>query len=189
MVIEAAAAIGAGLAAGSLVLVAFGSDSLIELASAGVLIWRLDVELRHGRHFAKSAERTAARIAGGLLYALAAYVIVSAAWKLWTHSGADFSLAGFALSAAAIPIMSWLARRKLRLAEALGSRALRADAVESITCGWLAFVVIGALAAEYLLTRFDFPAWWVDPAASLGIVYFLVREAREAFSGEHCCAD
>ena len=94
MTIEAAVAIGSGIAARSLTLVAFGFDSIIELASAGVLVWRLSVELRHGQTFAESAERTASRIGGGLLFGLAAYVIASAGWKLWTHQGAEFSLPG-----------------------------------------------------------------------------------------------
>src|SRR5438132_12328746 len=83
MTIEALVAIGSGLVAGSLVLVAFGIDSLIELVSAGMLVWRLTVELRHGRAFAEALERTASRIGGALLFALAAYVVVSAGWKLW----------------------------------------------------------------------------------------------------------
>jgi divalent metal cation (Fe/Co/Zn/Cd) transporter len=189
MAIEAAVGIAAGIAAGSLVLVAFGADSVIELISAGVLVWRLNIELRHGQNFAERAEQSAARIAGALLAALAAYVTIAAGWKLWTRSAAEFSFVGLALSVAAIPIMGFLARRKLRLAAALGSRALRADAVESITCGWLAFVVVAALAAEYLLARLAVPAWWVDPVGSLAIVWFLVREAREALSGDDCCDD
>ena len=189
MTIEAVVGIGAGLAAGSLVLIAFGADSLIEFASACVLVWRLNVELRHGEKFAESAERLAARIGGALLFALAAYVVIAAGWKLWTRAGAEFSSAGLVLSLAAIPIMIFLSRRKLWLADEIGSRALRADAVESITCGWLAFVVVGALAAEFVLVRFAIPAWWVDPVASLAIVWFLVREGREAWSGEDCCDD
>jgi divalent metal cation (Fe/Co/Zn/Cd) transporter len=189
MLIEATVGIGAGFAASSLVLIAFGADSLIELASAGVLVWRLNVELRHGEEFAESAEQLAARIGGALLFALAAYVVVAAGWKLWTRASAEFSLAGLALSVAAIPIMGLLARRKLRLADQLGSSALRADAVESITCGWLALVVVAALIAEYLLAHLAIPAWWVDPFGSLAIVWFLVREGREAWSGEECCDD
>jgi divalent metal cation (Fe/Co/Zn/Cd) transporter len=187
MAVEAAVGIGAGVAAGSLALTAFGADSVIELASAGVLVWRLNIELRRGGEFAERAERIAARIGGALLAALAATVTIAAGWKLWTRAGAEFSPAGLVLSLAAIPIMSFLARRKLRLAQALGSRALRTDAVESIACGWLAFVVVAALAAQFVLTRFALAAWWVDPVASLAIVWFLAREAREAWSGEDCC--
>jgi divalent metal cation (Fe/Co/Zn/Cd) transporter len=182
MVIEAAIGIGAGLAAGSLVLTAFGIDSLIELASAGVLIWRLTVELRHGQSFAESAERSASRIGGALLFALAAYVVASAGWKLWTGMGGEFSWPGLVVSATAIPVMYGLSRRKLHLAGILGSRSLRADAVESLTCGWLAFVVIAALVAQWGLG-----AWWIDPVASLAIVWFLIREGREAWAGEDCC--
>ena len=123
-------------------LVAFGLDSLIELASAGVLVWRLTVELRHGQRFAEAAEQRAARIGGALLFALAAYVVLAAGWKLWQQTGGEFSLPGLVLSLLSLPIMYYLARRKLRLADALGSRAMRADAAESITCGWLAFVVV-----------------------------------------------
>jgi len=184
MMVEAAVAIGSGLAAGSLTLTAFGIDSLIELASATVLLWRLTVELRNGQSFAEDAERTAARVGDALLFALAAYVVASAGWKLWTRDGAEFSLPGLIVSVLAIPIMSFLSRRKLGVAEALGSRALRADAVESITCGWLAFVVVGALIAQFL-----FGAWWLDAVASLGIVWFLVREGREAWEGDECCDD
>jgi len=182
MMVEAAVAIGSGIAAGSLTLTAFGVDSLIELASACVLVWRLTVELRHGHAFAESAERTAARIGGALLFALAAYVVASVGWKLWTRQGAEFSLPGLIISVLAIPIMYVLSRGKLHVANALGSRALRADAVESLTCGWLAFVAVGALAAQLVLG-----AWWIDAVASLGIVWLLIREGREAWEGEACC--
>ena len=182
MTVEAVVAIGSGVVANSLTLVAFGIDSFIELASACVLVWRLNVELRRGEAFAERAEQTASKIGGGLLFALAAYVVAGAAWKLWSGTGAEFSKIGFIVSVSAIPIMYFLSRRKLHLASALGSRALRADAVEGITCGWLAFVVVIALTAQ-LATG----AWWVDPVASLGIVWFIVREAREAWANEKCC--
>src|SRR5215831_15417284 len=83
MTAEAVVAITAGVAAGSLVLVAFGLDSVIELASAGVLMWRLSVELRHGQTFSERAERAASRIGGALLFLLAAYVTTAALWHLW----------------------------------------------------------------------------------------------------------
>lgn len=135
MTIEAAVAIGSGVAADSLTVTAFGIDSLIELVSAIVLVWRLTVELRHGQTFAENAERIASRIGGALLFALAAYVVASASWKLWMQHGADFSLPGLVVCVLAIPTMYFLSRRKLLLANALGSRALRVDAVEGITCG------------------------------------------------------
>jgi divalent metal cation (Fe/Co/Zn/Cd) transporter len=181
MTVEAVVAIGAGVAAGSLVLLAFGLDSVIELASAGVLMWRLSVELRHGQVFSERAEHTASRIGGALLFFLAAYVTAAATWHLWKGSGEEFSLPGFIVALAAIPSMRWLARRKITIAQKIGSRALRADAIEAVTCGWLSFVVVVALAAQWL-----FGAWWIDGVGSLVIVWLLVKEGREAWSGEAC---
>ena len=184
MLVEAAVAIGSGIVAHSLLLLAFGVDSIIELASAGVLIWRLSVELRRGQAFSENTERVAGRIAGGLLFALTAYVIGSAGWSVWQRQGAEFSKPGLVLALAAIPIMYFLARRKLQIAEKLGSRALRADAIESIACGWLSLGVVAGLIAQALLG-----AWWVDAVASLGILYFLIKEGREAWEGEACDDD
>lgn len=181
MSVEAVVAIASGIAAGSLILTAFGLDSVIELASAGVLMWRLSVELRHGQAFSEDAERTATRIAGGLLFALAAYVTVAALWSLWTRQGEEFSWPGFIVALAAIPSMRYLAHRKIVIAEKLGSRALRADAMEAVTCGWLSFVVVISLAAQWA-----FGAWWIDGVGSLAIVWLLVREGREAWSGQEC---
>ena len=77
-----------------------------------------------------------------------------------------------------------LSRRKLVVAQQLGSRALRADSIEGITCGWLSFVVVLGLAAQLVSG-----AWWADSVASLAIVYFLIKEGREAWEGEECCCD
>ena len=179
MVVEAVVALASGVIAQSISLTAFGVDSLIELASAGVLIWRLDVELRRGQSVAEAAERTASRIGGALLFVLAAYVVVAAGWSLWTRQGQDFSWPGLLVSLAATPIMWLLSRRKLRLADALGSRALRADAMESVACGWLSFVVLIGLLAQLALG-----AWWGDAVTSLVIVWLLVKEGREAWQGQ-----
>ena len=136
MTIEALVAIGAGITAGSLVLLAFGLDSVIELVSAGVLMWRLSVELRHGQAFSARAERMASRIGGALLFALAAYVMAAAVWHLWKGSGEEFSWPGFIVALAAIPSMRWLARRKIAIGEKIDSRALRADAIEPVLVPW-----------------------------------------------------
>ena len=181
MVIEAAVAIEAGISAGSLVLLAFGLDSVIELISARVLIWRLSLELQRGLAFSETAERTASRIGGGLLFALAAYVVASAGWSLWNRHGEDFSMSGLVLCLLAIPIMRYLATRKLAVAKQLGSRAMRADAMESITCGWLSLVVVVSLGAQAL-----FGMWWIDPVGSLAIIWFVVKEGREAWNNEEC---
>jgi divalent metal cation (Fe/Co/Zn/Cd) transporter len=181
MAVEAAVALGSGIAAHSLSLIAFGADSLIELASAGVLLWRLNIEIRQGENFSETVERRASRIGGALLFALAAYVIVSAAYGLWRREGQEFSAPGLALTALAIPVMWFLAKAKMRIADQIGSRALRADAVESITCGYLSGVVVIGLLVQLIAG-----AWWVDSVASLAIVGLLVREGWEAWRGEDC---
>lgn len=109
-------------------------------------------------------------------------MVIGAAVGFWRHRGSEFSTPGIILTLAAIPIMYFLARRKLAVAEQLASRALRADAIESVTCGWLSLVVVLGLAAQLALG-----AWWVDSLASLAIVYFLIKEGREAWEGDQCC--
>jgi divalent metal cation (Fe/Co/Zn/Cd) transporter len=118
-----------------------------------------------------------------LLFVLAVYVTATAAWHLWKGNGEEFSWPGLIVALAAIPCMRWLARRKIAIAEKIGSRALRVDAIEAVTCGWLSFVVVGTLAAQWL-----FSPWWIGGVGSLAIVWFLVKEGREAWSGEACAA-
>lgn len=184
MLIEAVIAVAAAVGAHSLSLLAFGIDSCIELMSACVLLWRLTIELKHGQTFSEQAERTASRIGGGLLFALALYVVASAVVSFGRGRGQDFSPLGLGLTIAAIPIMWWLSRHKLAIAEQLGSRALRTDAMESITCGYLSAAVVAGLFAQLLLG-----AWWIDGVTSLAIVYFLVKEGREAWERDECCAE
>ncbi|HEY3910557.1 MAG TPA: cation transporter [Stellaceae bacterium] len=179
MAIEAAVAVWSGVMAHSLSLTAFGLDSVIELISAGVLIWRLSSELRLGREISENIEQTARRIAGVLLVALAVYVVAAAGRSLWRGQGQAFSWPGLVIALLAIPVMLWLARRKRELAERLGSRALRADAAESVACLWLSLVVVVGFIAQLALG-----AWWIDAVASLAIVWFLASEGRAALSEE-----
>jgi len=184
MLIEAAVALGSGVAAHSLSLIAFGADSLIELASAGVLLWRLDAELRRGAEFPEIIEQRASRVAGALLFVLAAYVAVSVAYGLWRRQGQKFSMPGLTIAVLAIPVMWLLAKAKIQAAEQIGSRALRTDAVESIACAYLSGVVVLGLIAQRLMPGW----WWVDSAASLAIVVLLVKEGREAWQVEEARA-
>ena len=89
---------------------------------------------------------------------------------------------GLLIAFAAIPTMYFLAKRNIAIAEQIASRALRADAVESITCGWLSFMVVLGLTAEYLTG-----ALWIDAVTSLGMIWFLVKKGREAWAAEECC--
>jgi divalent metal cation (Fe/Co/Zn/Cd) transporter len=184
MAVEASVALATGVAAHSLTLAAFGADSVIELASALVLVWRLRVELVEGRTYAEASERRASRIAGGLLLVLAAIIAAGATWRFLSRTGQNFSAPGLAVAAAAIPLMAALGRAKLRVAGALGSAALRADAMESIACFWLSAVVVADLAAQLLVG-----AWWLDAAGVLVLVPLLVKEGGEAWRGEACCDD
>jgi len=110
------------------------------------------------------------------LFALAAYVVAAAAWSLSNGEGQEFSWPGLTVAVLAIPIMLLLARRKRMLARQLDSRALRADAAEAVACIWLSFVVVIGVVAQLA-----FGAWWIDAVTSLAIVWFLVREGREAW--------
>ena len=180
MLVETAVAIGSGIAAHSLTLIAFGADSVIELLSACLLLWRLRVELRDGEEFSEATERVAARVGAILLIALTIYVVLSAAWGLWRGAGQEFSVAGLILAAAAVPVMYALAKAKLRIAGTIGSAALRADAAESIACCYLSGVVVIGLLAQWLIG-----AWWIDGISALALTPFLIKEAREAWEGEH----
>ncbi len=182
MTIEGAVALWAGFAAHSVSVTAFGIDSLIELVSGGLLLWRLMAEVRLGSAFPAGVEHLAHRLAGALLMLLAAYVTVAAGISLYRHQGQDFSYLGAAVTAAAIAIMFPLARSKRVIADRIGSRALRADAVESLACGYLSAAVLVGLVAQFYLQ-----AWWIDGIVSLGIVYYLVREGIEAWGAEDCC--
>ena len=184
MVVEAALAIGAGLRAGSLLLEAFGLDSLIELISAGVLYWRLRWEMRAvspDSGALEAVERRASQVGGYLLFALAVYVVGEAAFGLLHRQAASVSFLGLGVAVMAALGMPVLARAKLGVAERIGSRALRADAMESLTCGYLSWALLAGLLANVLLGW-----WWLDSAAALLLVPLLIREGREALRGEDC---
>ena len=183
MVIECGVAIWAAVMARSLSLLAFGLDSGVELASAGVLIWRLRAELAHECDDAEckeleDVERAASRICSVLLAALALYVIGAAVVKLFARQGEAYSPLGVAVTLVAIPIMIYLSSAKRRLSERLESASLRADAAQGSACWYLSIAVLAGMALQAL-----FGAWWADAVASLVIVAFLVREAREAWEG------
>ena len=179
MVIEAVAALAAGIVARSLLLVAFGIDSGIELASAVVVFRRFRIE-SHEKFAgdldrAKTIERKTARIAGCLLFLLSAYVLVQAIFGLVTRHAAEPSPIGIAVAIIAALGMPFLAKAKLRAADNIDSRALRADAMETLTCGYLAWILLLGLALN-AVTRW----WWIDSVASLAIVPLLIREGWES---------
>ncbi len=186
MTIEGAASLWLGHASHSLLLEAFGIDSVVELFSAGVLLWRLQIEAsgRANEATVEAVERRASRMVGYTLYILAAYVVLNSAYGLFfahrvtdTHESAWGILIGL-VAKIGMPI---LAGFKLKVAARLNSRALRADAMEAITCGYLSLVLMGGLAATRL-----FGWWWLNFVAALVLIPFLIKEGKEAISGE-CC--
>jgi divalent metal cation (Fe/Co/Zn/Cd) transporter len=186
MVIEACIAITAGFIAHSVSLEGFGIDSIIELIAGGVLLWRLLVE-RGGSSVERieHAERRAAWITAFSLFGLALFIIASSAFALLTRSRPQVSWWGIGLAIAAAIIMPLLWRGKLRVAKQIGSAALKADAMCSITCAYMSLTLLVGL----LLNTF-FGLWWADSLAALVLVYFIVREGREALhearTGEAC---
>ena len=179
MTCEAGASLFAAWRARSPALLAFGGDSLIELLSASVVFWRFSA-----RTTSEQAEHRAARIAGVLLFFLAAYVVVISVLALLGYSAPKPSLLGICVLVAAAIVMPLLAREKRKLSASTGSAALRADATQSGLCGYLALIALGGLAINFFW-RMGF----ADSLAALAIVPFIIREAREAIRGRPCsCA-
>ncbi|HEX5826715.1 MAG TPA: cation transporter [Candidatus Limnocylindrales bacterium] len=180
-VVEGAIAVGAGLLAGSVALIGFGVDSFVETISGAVLIWRLSSEARGtlDEEAVERIEHRAERFVGVAFLLLAAYVAFEAIRSLVTGEAPDASPVGIALTAVSIGVMLWLARAKRLTGEALGSRALIADARQTAACWYLSVVTLSGLALNAVLGW-----WWADPVAALGIVVLLVREGLEAIRGE-----
>lgn len=173
-IIEGVIAIAAGILAGSIALVGFGLDSYIEVASGLVLIWRLR---KHGfsDEEEEAAERKAILVVGTTFLLLAAYVIYESGKKLLFHEHPSESLVGIILAMVSLVVMPLLAIYKKRPATQINSRALRADALETLACSYLSLTLLLGLAANAL-----FGWWWAVPAAALGVVYFLIKEGLEA---------
>lgn len=177
MTVEAVVSIGTGVRAASALLIAFGIDSVIELASGAILLWRLSLEARgEETEQVEQAEHRAALIVAILLAGLCLYVLVTAAYGLITRSGPEGSLAGMIIAAAAVVVMPLLGVTKRRLAARLDSSALRGDAASSFTCGYMAATVLLGVGANTL-----FHWWWAENVAALVFLFWLVMETREAF--------
>ncbi len=181
-VVEGVVAIAAAAAAGSVALLGFGIDSFVESASGIILVWRLRAEGSGGDHERIEAlERRALKLVALSLFLLAAFVVVKAALSLWQQERPEVSIVGMAVTATSIGVMWWLARAKRITARALGSRALEADSFQTTACWWISIIVLVGIGLNAL---FDWS--WVDPVAAIGMTYFIVREAREAWEGEEC---
>lgn len=178
MVLEAAVAIGAGVAARSALLTGFGLDSVIELLSAGLLLWRLTAGARsEDLDRVERMEQRAARLATLLLVLLALYLVVSSVFGLVIRFEPQNSWLGLLVAALAVVIMPALGWRKRVVAGTLHSAALRADAVESMACAYLALATLLGVGASVVLGW-----WWAEYVAALVLAVLVLREAREAFA-------
>jgi len=176
MSVEAVVSLFAAWRARSPALLAFGGDSAIELLSAVVVLWRFRPNAAH-----EHLERRAARVAGALLFALAAYVVTASVMALLGYSEPKPTLLGIAVLIAAAAIMPWLAKEKRRLSASTGSAALRADAAESALCACLSVIALAGLAVNAI-----WRVAWADPVAALVIVPLILWEGREAIRGKAC---
>jgi len=170
--VEALIALAAGAAAGSIALVGFGLDSVIETVSGLAVLWRFR---QYGGEEA-AAEGRALRIVGGTFWALAIYVGYEGIVDLWHRHAPRFSLVGMALAIASFLVMAALGVAKRNVARRLKSRALAADSVETLMCMWLSAALLMGLALNGGLGW-----WWADPLAALLMAAFMAREGREAF--------
>jgi divalent metal cation (Fe/Co/Zn/Cd) transporter len=173
MTVEAVVSLAAAWNSHSPALFAFGGDSLVELLSAAVVFWRFRFELNEAR---------AARIAGALLFMLAGLVVLTSVLNFLGHREAQRSPVGIGILLAAAVVMPWLATRKRKLAAITSSAALKADAVESALCGYMAWIVLAGLAVNAIWGKS-----WADPAAALALLPLIVREGWEARKGKPCC--
>jgi divalent metal cation (Fe/Co/Zn/Cd) transporter len=178
--LEGLLSVGAGLLAGSVALIGFGVDSFIEVTASALAIWRLRVDADPGRR--ALAEGRALRVIGLCFLALAVYVIVDATWALVNRSQPEESVLGITIAAISLVVMPLLARAKRQVAEALGSRAIGAEARQTDICMYLSAILLGGLGLNAL-----FGWWWADPVAALGMTPFIAWEGRQALRGRAGC--
>jgi divalent metal cation (Fe/Co/Zn/Cd) transporter len=176
MSVEAGVALFAASTARSPALFAFGGDSGIELLSATVVLWRFRARLVHDR-----TERNASRMAGALLFALAAYVSVASIVSLLGHNSPKPTYLGIAILIAAAIVMPWLVKEKRKLSAATGSAVLRADAAQSGLCAYLSVIALIGLAVNAV-----WHVAWADPVAALVVTPFILWEGKEAIRGKAC---
>lgn len=180
-VLEAVIAIAAGYLAGSVALVGFGLDSVIESISGVALYRRLSLELREGgAEHTEAGERRALYFVGVSFFLIAVYVLYEAATTLWERRAPQHTTVGIALAAVSLGVMPLLGWGKLRTARALGSRALEADSKQTFVCAYLSLALLLGLALNALLGW-----WWADPAAALAMLPLIAREGWEAIESAH----
>jgi divalent metal cation (Fe/Co/Zn/Cd) transporter len=184
-VVEAVVAIGAGVVTGSVALLGFGLDSVIEVTASGAAQWRLRADLDPARR--ARVERATLRIIGWSFLVLAAYVVIESADTLLQHEPPERSVVGLVLLALSAIVMPVLARAKRRVARAMSSRALDAEATQTSLCAYLSVIALVGVALNAW-----FGWWWADPVAALAMVPIIAKEGVEGARGkvsecDDCC--
>jgi divalent metal cation (Fe/Co/Zn/Cd) transporter len=178
--VEAAVALASGAVAGSVALIGFGLDSLIEVSSGGILLWRLHSD--HDERRRAAVERRALQLVGISFLALAAYVAGESMVSLVKREAPERSLVGIALAIASLITMPVLARGKRKVALTLGSPALQADSRQTDICAYLSAILLLGL-----VLNAAFGWWWADPAAGLIMAPIIAYEGIQALRGKTCC--
>lgn len=177
---EGVISLAAGLASGSLSLVGFGVDSLIELASGMAVLWRMTVDGKVEHR--ERNEKLALQLIGGSFIALAAYLIFESVASLVGRRAPEPSVPGMVIAVLSLVVMPLLSRAKRNIAAQLKSQALKADATQADFCAYLsAILLIG------LLVNFRFGWWWADPLAALVMAVIIGNEGIKSSLGESCC--
>lgn len=180
--LEGLVSIVAGAIAGSVSLIGFGLDSIIEVTSGAALLWRLHHDLDHSRR--ERVERTTLRIVGGCFVALAAYIAYESATTLIGHEVPERSIPGIIVAAVSVIVMPLLARAKRRVAVGIGSGAMQADSRQTEFCTYLSAILLGGLLLNAVAG-----SWWADPVAGLVMVPIIAKEGVDGLRGKACCDD
>lgn len=169
----------AGLVAGSVSLVGFGLDSLIEVTSGSALLWRLHHDWNESRR--EALERMTLRIVGWCFLALAVYVAFESGWALVQHEKPERSIPGIVVATVSVVVMPLLARAKRQVAEGIRSVAMKADSRQADFCTYLSAILLGGLLLNAVLGW-----WWADPVAGLVMVPIIAKEGVDSIRGKGC---
>src|SRR5260370_1250048 len=178
--LEGLVSIAAGAVAGSVSLIGFGLDSIIEVTSGAALLWRLHADLKVSRR--DEIERRTLRIVGVCFLALAAYIGFDSLVSLIRHEAPERSLTGIVIAALSLCVMPLLARAKRRVAVGIGSAAMHADSRQTDFCTYLSAILLGGL-----VLNAAFGLWWADPVAGLVMVPIIGKEGVNGLKAKFCC--
>jgi divalent metal cation (Fe/Co/Zn/Cd) transporter len=179
---EGLVSIVAGWIAGSVSLIGFGLDSLIEVTSGAALLWRLDQDLNESRR--EQVGRFTLRIVGWCFVALAAYIGYESGSALIRHEGPERSIPGIVVATVSVVVMPILAKAKRHVAAGISSAAMHADSRQTDFCTFLSAILLGGLLLNALLGW-----WWADPVAGLVMVPIIAKEGLDGIRGKACCGN